>query len=145
VKAAVGIAVIANGDIDSAEKAREVLAQTGADALMIGRAALGRPWLFAQIRDSLEHGLQRPEPSAEEVQGLLTEHLTALHSFYGEAQGMRIARKHIGWYAKHLLGDAAAPQLQAIFAADNAAEQLRLTLHPSASFFIRRESLSANA
>lgn len=125
VKAAVRIPVIANGDIDSPQRALLVLAQTGADALMIGRAALGKPWLFAQIRDALELQAERPEPGAEEMQRLLTEHLTELHAFYGEYAGVRIARKHIGWYAKNL-GRASCAQIQSIFAADNACQQIRL-------------------
>ncbi len=125
VKAAVNIPVIANGDIDSPEKARSVLAETGADALMIGRAALGRPWLFAQIRDGLELREERAAPGAKEMQSLLTEHLTELHTFYGEHAGVRIARKHIGWYAKSMGLSDSAP-LKSIFAADNADCQLRL-------------------
>ena len=126
VKAAVKIPVIANGDIDSPEKARQVLEQTGADALMIGRAALGRPWLFAQIRDGLESGRERPAPGAAELLSLLTEHLTGLHDFYGEYAGLRIARKHIGWYAK-ALGETASAPLKAVLQADSAASQLRQT------------------
>ncbi len=125
VKVAVRIPVIANGDIDSPAKARQVLEQTGADALMIGRAALGKPWLFAQIRDGLEAGEERPVPGAEEMQSLLTEHLSELHAFYGEQAGVRIARKHIGWYAQNL-GMAGSAMLQSIFAAENADCQLRL-------------------
>jgi tRNA-dihydrouridine synthase B len=125
VKAAVRIPVIANGDIDSPEKARRVLEQTGADALMIGRAALGRPWLFAQIQAGLEHQPARAEPGAKELQDLLAEHLAGLHAFYGEYAGLRIARKHIGWYAKSL-GLAGAAPLQSIFAADSAARQIHL-------------------
>ncbi len=125
VKAAVSIPVIANGDIDSPAKARHVLGQTGADALMIGRAALGKPWLFAQIRDSLERGRIQPDPDAREQQDLLTGHLTELYDFYGEHAGVRIARKHIGWYAKNL-GDGTAARLKAIFQAESAAQQIRL-------------------
>jgi tRNA-dihydrouridine synthase B len=121
VKAAVGIPVIANGDIDTPAKARQVLAQTGADALMIGRAALGKPWLFAQIRDGLEGGETHAEPGAREITELLSEHLAGLYAFYGEYAGVRIARKHIGWYAKHLGLDAAP-----LLAADSAEQQMRL-------------------
>jgi tRNA-dihydrouridine synthase B len=126
VKSAVGIPVIANGDIDSPAKARQVLADTGADALMIGRAALGRPWLFAEIRAALEPGLEFEAPGTEEMYALLSEHLTALHDFYGERAGVRIARKHIGWYLNHLLG-AAPAGLRAVYAAEDAARQLNLT------------------
>jgi tRNA-dihydrouridine synthase B len=128
VKAAVGIPVIANGDIDSSAKARLVLEQTGADALMIGRAALGSPWLFGQIRASLEHSAVPADPDAKELQILLAEHLTELYAFYGERAGVRIARKHIGWYAKQL-GAVSPASLKAIFAADSAALQQQLVLH----------------
>jgi len=124
VKAAVRIPVIANGDIDSPEKARLVLEQTGADALMIGRAALGRPWLFAQIRAALESDSERPTPEHQEMLSLLTEHLTELYTFYGEYAGVRIARKHIGWYAQGL-GEAAASQLKSVFLADSSSSQIR--------------------
>ncbi|MFM8332315.1 MAG: tRNA dihydrouridine synthase DusB, partial [Candidatus Methylumidiphilus sp.] len=125
VKAAVGIPIIANGDIDSPAKAQTVLRQTGADALMIGRAALGRPWLFAQIQSHLENGAERPAPDGQERQALLNEHLAGLYDFYGEHAGVRIARKHIGWYARQCGQDAAA-RLPSIFAADTAAGQRRL-------------------
>jgi tRNA-dihydrouridine synthase B len=129
VKAAVRIPVIANGDIDSAAKARFVLEQTGADALMIGRAALGKPWLFEQIRVGLESGAARAEPDAQELQALLTEHLSALYAFYGEYAGVRIARKHIGWYAKSL-GLNHPAIMRPILAAENAEQQMRLVFQP---------------
>ena len=125
VKAAVGIPVIANGDIDSPAKARRVLEQTGADALMIGRAALGKPWLFAQIRDGLALRPVRAEPDAQELHAILREHLSGLYAFYGEYAGLRIARKHIGWYARSLGLDAAA-SWRPILAAENAEQQMRL-------------------
>lgn len=92
------IPVIANGDIDSPEKARQVLEHTGASAVMIGRAAQGRPWLLREIDHYLRHGrkLEAPEPS--EVLEILTTHLHALYEFYDEYMGVRIARKHVGWY-----------------------------------------------
>ena len=124
VKAAVRIPVVANGDIDSPAKARRVLEQTGADALMIGRAALGRPWLFAQIRDALESRPPRAEPGADALQALLAEHLAGLYGLYGEYAGVRIARKHIGWYARRL-GPDAAPW-RAALAAEDAEQQMRL-------------------
>ncbi|MGI9273429.1 MAG: tRNA dihydrouridine synthase DusB [Endozoicomonas sp.] len=95
---AVSIPVIANGDINSPEKARQVLTHTGADAIMIGRAAQGRPWIFREINHYLDHGEYLPEPTSKEVQGILLGHLHALYEFYGEHQGVRIARKHVGWY-----------------------------------------------
>lgn len=104
VKAAVRIPVIANGDIDSAPKAAAVLRATGADAVMIGRAAQGKPWIFRQINHFLETGVELPEPSPEEVRALLLQHVKALHAFYGDVAGVRVARKHIGWYLKNLPG-----------------------------------------
>jgi tRNA-dihydrouridine synthase B len=98
VKAAVSIPVIANGDIDSPEKARDVLEYTGADALMIGRPAQGRPWIFQEIQHFLETGTAMPALPLKEVKGILLGHVQALHQFYGEYLGPRIARKHVGWY-----------------------------------------------
>jgi len=98
VKQAVRIPVIANGDIDSPEKAKQILEQTGVDALMIGRAAQGNPWIFREIQHFLETGERLPPPSLEEVQHVMDRHLAQLHSFYGEYKGLRIARKHVGWY-----------------------------------------------
>ena len=98
VKAGVGIPVFANGDITSPEKARRVLAHTGADGLLIGRGAQGRPWIFREILHYLETGEHLPAPPLEEVQAILAAHLTDLHQFYGEKMGVRIARKHVGWY-----------------------------------------------
>jgi tRNA-dihydrouridine synthase B len=107
VKASVRIPVIANGDIDSPEKARTVLEQTRADSVMIGRAALGRPWIFREINCFLAAGSLMPPPSVSEIQGLLLGHLEELYRFYGEYAGVRIARKHIGWYTKGLTNSAA--------------------------------------
>ncbi len=94
----VSIPVIANGDITSPEKAREVLDITGAQAVMIGRAAQGRPWIFREISHYLKHNEKLPGPSTQEVQDILLGHVRALYQFYGEYQGIRIARKHVGWY-----------------------------------------------
>ena len=98
IKQAVSIPVVANGDIDSPEKARYVLDYTGVDAVMIGRAAQGRPWIFREIRHFLETGTKLPPPDREEVRTLMNEHVTNLHQFYGAYLGARIARKHVGWY-----------------------------------------------
>ena len=98
IKQAVSIPVVANGDIDSPEKARYVLDYTGVDAVMIGRAAQGRPWIFREIRHFLETGTKMPPPEREEVRTLMNEHVTNLHQFYGAYLGARIARKHVGWY-----------------------------------------------
>lgn len=107
IKATIGIPVIANGDVDSPEKAQQVLDWTGADAVMIGRAAQGRPWIFKEIEHYLNTGTHLAPPSIKEVEQLLLEHLNALYGFYGEYLGVRIARKHVGWYlgAKPKSGD----------------------------------------
>ena len=107
VKATLGIAVVANGDIDSPEKARTVLAYTGVDALMVGRAAQGRPWIFREIAHYLATGRQLPPPSTAEAAGWLTDHLHDHYSLYGEASGVRSARKHIGWALRELPGGEA--------------------------------------
>ena len=104
VKAALHIPVVANGDIDSPEKARDVLAYTGADAVMVGRAAQGRPWIFREISHFLETGTHLAPPLVAEVKRLLLEHLMDHYSLYGEFSGVRTARKHIGWYVKALPG-----------------------------------------
>jgi tRNA-dihydrouridine synthase B len=104
IKQAVSIPVFANGDIDSPQKAKAVLDATGADALLIGRAAQGRPWIFREIEHYLRTGETLPAPSLLEVERILLEHLAALHAFYGELMGVRIARKHVGWYLATLPG-----------------------------------------
>ena len=107
VKKAISIPVIANGDIDSPQKAAEVLVQTGADGLMIGRAAQGNPWIFREIEQYMLSGEVPPGPSREEVKNTLLTHLEGLYEFYGEIQGVRVARKHLGWYCKPLPGGLA--------------------------------------
>ncbi len=104
IKQAVQIPVIANGDIDSPEKARFVLDYTGVDGIMVGRAAQGRPWIFREIAHFLATGEKLAEPDPLEVRDLLLGHLETLYAFYGESLGVRVARKHIGWYSKGSVG-----------------------------------------
>jgi tRNA-dihydrouridine synthase B len=104
VKAALRIPVVANGDIDTPEKAREVLAKTGADALMIGRAAQGRPWIFREIAHFLETGEHLAAPEVQQAKHWLLEHLDEHYGLYGEFTGVRTARKHIGWAVRALPG-----------------------------------------
>jgi len=124
VKAELAIPIIANGDIDTPEKARAVLDYTGADAVMIGRAAQGRPWIFREIDHYLRTGVKLPAPTWAEMRALLLEHLDDHYRFYGEHTGVRTARKHIGWYLDGLPG---APELLArINALDSTREQWHL-------------------
>jgi tRNA-dihydrouridine synthase B len=125
VKAAVRIPVLANGDVCTPQQAKHVLAVTGADAVMIGRGAQGRPWIFREIAHYLATGELLPEPEPAEVAAILLGHLEHLHAFYGEPAGVRIARKHLGWYAKDRPENAAFRQV--VNRAETASEQLRLT------------------
>ena len=104
VKAALRIPVVANGDISSPEKARDVLAYTGADAVMVGRAAQGRPWIFRELTHFLATGTHLAPPLVADVKKLLLDHLLDHYQLYGEFSGVRTARKHIGWYVKTLPG-----------------------------------------
>jgi len=125
IKAALRIPVIANGDIDSPQKAARVLALTGVDAVMIGRAAQGRPWIFREVAHYLATGRERAPPTLSEVRDILLGHLRALHDFYGEPQGVRIARKHLGWYARDRPENAAFRAV--VNRAEDPASQLALT------------------
>ena len=104
VKSRTRVPVIANGDITTPEQAARVLHYTGADAIMIGRAAQGRPWIFREIAHYLATGQRLAPPSTAQIGALLSEHLQALHAFYGDVMGVCIARKHVGWYTKALPG-----------------------------------------
>jgi tRNA-dihydrouridine synthase B len=118
VKQAIKIPLIANGDITTPEKAKFVLDYTGADGVMIGRAAQGRPWIFREIEHYLATGEHMPAPEVEEIRSVMLEHLHDLYAFYGDLTGMRVARKHISWYTKGLKDSAnfrhAMNQLQSI-------------------------------
>ncbi len=123
IKQSLRIPVVANGDIDSPQKAKQVLAITGADAVMIGRAAQGRPWIFRQVDHYLKTGEQLPNPSESDIAGWLRDHLMDHYAFYGEDKGVRSARKHIGWYLKGLPG---VKQFRDILhAAETVEDQLR--------------------
>jgi tRNA-dihydrouridine synthase B len=141
VKRAVRIPVLANGDVDSPEKARAVLDATGADAVMIGRAAQGRPWIFREVAHFLATGERLAPPTPAEVRDILLGHLEHLHAFYGEEAGVRIARKHLGWYAKD------RPENAAFRAVVNRAETARAQLALTRDYFdaLDRGDLSAAA
>jgi tRNA-dihydrouridine synthase B len=125
IKAMLQIPVFANGDIDSPQKAAQVLAYTGCDAVLIGRAAQGRPWIFREIAHFLATGELLPQPSLQEVRDVLLGHLHHLHEFYGEPAGVRIARKHLGWYAKDRPENAAFRAV--VNRAETATAQIALT------------------
>ena len=110
IKAAVEIPVFANGDIDSPRKARDVLRKSGADGLMIGRAAQGQPWIFQQINHFLRTGQEKSSPPIAVVRDIMLAHLENLYAFYGEDTGIRVARKHLGWYCKGKRGAEKIPQ-----------------------------------
>ena len=129
VKAALRIPVVANGDIDSPEKARDVLAYTGADAVMIGRAAQGRPWIFREVTHFMATGNHLAPPLVADVRQLLIDHLLDHYQLYGEYSGVRTARKHIGWYVKTL------PDGEAFRARMNGLEDCRAQLQAVNEFF----------
>ncbi len=122
VKAEAGIPVIANGDITTPEKAKFVLEYTGADAVMIGRAAQGRPWIFREIAHFLATGEHLPQPEVTEIHAVLLGHIHDLYAFYGDVTGVRVARKHISWYTRGLVGSSAFRH--AMNRLDSVAEQL---------------------
>jgi tRNA-dihydrouridine synthase B len=139
IKSKVHIPVVANGDIDSPAKARQVLDATKADAVMIGRPAQGRPWIFREINHFLATGELLPEPSSLEVTRTMRLHMVKLYEFYGEDAGIRIARKHLGWYAKGR-GDETLFRTT-VNRATSASEQLRL----SDEYFANYDSKKAAA
>lgn len=124
VKQSINIPLIANGDIDSPEKARYVLDYTGADAIMIGRAAQGRPWIFREVAHYLKTGEHLAAPEIAEVKAVLMGHLAELYQFYGEYSGCRIARKHIAWYTKGLR--SSNEFRQSMYKVENTAEQAKV-------------------
>ena len=125
IKQAVKIPIVANGDIASPEKAAWVLKHTGADGVMIGRAAQGNPWIFREISHFLATGTKLAPPPVDEVRDILLSHLGNLYAFYGEHTGVRVARKHISWYSKGLVGGALFRN--AVNRVETVAEQLALT------------------
>ncbi|WEN16137.1 tRNA dihydrouridine synthase DusB [Rhodanobacter sp. AS-Z3] len=139
VKAAVRIPVLANGDVCSPQQAKHVLDITGADAVMVGRGAQGRPWIFREIAHFLATGELLAEPQPAEVATILLGHLEQLYAFYGEQAGVRIARKHLGWYAKDRPENSAFRAV--VNRAETAADQLRLTR----DYFIALASPEARA
>lgn len=133
VKAASALPVVANGDIDSPAAALRVLEETGADAVMIGRGAQGRPWLFRRIAEVLAHGRDPGDPEPDRKAAVALAHVEALHRHYGAAQGVRVARKHIGWYlADWPNGDRARRQLVTLDSAAQQLEALAEFLHTAA-------------
>ena len=149
VKSRINIPVIANGDIDSPEKAIEVLKQTGADAIMIGRGAQGRPWIFKEILHYLEHGKKLPVPETKEVILLLNKHLKSLYDFYGEPMGVRIARKHIGWYCNNYFNQsvetnsAIMAEIASFRKSINKVESTEIQLEQTINFFAQGRLLAA--
>jgi tRNA-dihydrouridine synthase B len=129
IKQALAIPVLANGDIDSPAKATAVLAHTGADGVMIGRGALGRPWIFREIAHHLATGHTLPPPPIGEVHAILAQHVRELHAFHGEARGVRVARKHIQWYCQ------SHPQATAFWARVNRIEDAATQLALIDQFF----------
>lgn len=137
IKAAITIPIIANGDITTPEKAQHVLQASGADGVMIGRAAQGRPWIFREIEHYLRTGERLPEPGLEEVRDILLGHLENLYNFYGEYTGVRMARKHISWYSKGQRHGGAFRN--AVNRVDDAAEQIAMVKNFFAELIDNRE------
>ena len=129
IRARVRIPVFANGDIDTPQKAREVLDFTGADGVMIGRASHGAPWIFRAVNAHLYDGIATPTLQRVELRDIILGHLDSLYSFYGEESGVRIARKHLGWYCEQLLGSPAHARQELMGAADTATQFAHAVKH----------------
>lgn len=129
IKARVRMPVFANGDIDTPEKARAVLAFTGADGVMIGRASHGAPWIFRAVNAHLQNGIATPALLRSQLRDIILRHLDALYSFYGEQSGVRVARKHLGWYCEQLLGNPAQVRRELMGAADTATQFAHAVKH----------------
>ena len=139
IKQAVGLPVFANGDIDSAQKAIEVMRYTGADGVLIGRAAQGAPWIVREVAHFLATGETLAAPDIAEIEAILTEHVLELHQFYGEVMGVRIARKHVGWYLQKQQDDS---DFKRVF---NQLDTPQAQLQAIAQWFIYFKKLKANA
>jgi tRNA-dihydrouridine synthase B len=139
IRNAIRIPLIANGDIDSAQKSARILRETGADAVMIGRAAQGRPWILGEIGHFLSTGEHLAPPSPSEVRDILIGHLEDLYAFYGELPGVRIARKHLGWYAKD------RPENAAFRSVVNGTESAQMQLRLTRDYFDQLDTLQAIA
>jgi len=129
IKSRVRIPVFANGDIDTPQKAREVLDFTGADGVMIGRASQGAPWIFRAVNDHVREGIQNPALLRADVRDIILTHLDSLYLFYGEDSGVRIARKHLGWYCEQLLDAPALVRRELMGAPDTAAQFAHAVRH----------------
>ena len=129
IKSTVRIPVFANGDIRTANDARKIIDFTGADAVMIGRASLGSPWIFRSVNSFIESGEKAPAPLRSEVRDIILAHLDFLYGFYGEENGVRIARKHIGWYCERCFTDSAAIRQDLMTAASTRAQRERTLRH----------------
>jgi tRNA-dihydrouridine synthase B len=129
IKSRVRIPVFANGDIDTPQKAREVLDFTGADGVMIGRASQGAPWIFRTVNVHLREGIEKPALQRADVRDIILGHLDSLYLFYGEDSGVRIARKHLGWYCEQLLETPAPVRRELLGAPDTAAQFAHAVRH----------------
>jgi tRNA-dihydrouridine synthase B len=151
IKAAVRIPVFANGDVDSGAKARAVLQHTGADGVMIGRAAQGRPWIFREVKEYLASGRAAPPPALAEVRDIMLAHLETLYAFYGEHTGVRVARKHLGWYRDSFEAlpatsvESSAPHDDALFHELRRVESASLQFALAREWFDARRSAPADA